>query len=429
MKNNFEKYKNAVEYLESIVNLDQPDYMSLKRGRSLFLRRFEYFLKNLGNPQNSLKFIHVGGTSGKGSVATMIQTILTEAKIKTGLYLSPHPTTTIERIKVNNLFIAPDEFADLVEKIKPMIDKTYLNSPYGRPSYFEILTALAFLYFKKQKCEYAVLEVGLGGKYDATNIIKKAEATVINKIGYDHEHILGNSLEEIAKEKAGIIKPKTDFFTTEQNNKNVINIFEKICRKNKIKCNIVTKPEEKYKLKLLGKHQQQNAALALAVTKKIGIKETKIKTGLNRVKMSCRTEIIQKNPLVILDGAHNKSKMDSTVRIIKNLTYKKLYLIIALTNTRNPVEIFKKIKPSADYFFVTRYQSTERKCYSPKELAKKLKLKKTVEIYLDSQMALEKALKLANKDDLILVTGSFFLAGELRKNWRSEEDILKERII
>ena len=429
MKNNFEKYYQAVNYLESMANLPEPDYLSLKRGRSLFLKRFAYFLKLLGNPHQNLKYVHIGGTSGKGSVAAMIQEILTEAGYTTGLYLSPHPTTTIERIKVDRLLIGPDEFADLMNRIKPKIDLAYQKSPYGRPSYFEILTALAFLYFKEKKCDYAVLEVGLGGKYDATNIIPKADATVINLIDYDHTHLLGETLTQITKEKAAIIKPKTAFFTTSLNHHRVLEILKKTGLKNKVKFNAVTPQKTRYQLQLLGQHQQNNAALAAAVCRHLGVAEAKIKSGLAKVKLSCRTEIIQKNPMIILDGAHNASKMKTTLETIKNLTYQKLYLIIALTKTKNPKTIFKNIQSLAAKVFITRYQSSERKCYPPLELAKKMKLKKPAEIYLDAKTAFNQARKQAGKNDLILVTGSFYLAGELRQHWRNEESLLEERKI
>jgi len=429
MKNDLKKYHQAVDYLESIINLEQPDYLKKTNGRSLFLKRFEYFLKILGNPQKGLNYIHVGGTSGKGSVATMIQSILTEAGLKTGLFTSPFLTTSIEKIKVDDLLISPAELADLVEKIKPAIDKAYLTSPYGRPSYFEIFTALAFLYFKQKKCDYVVLEVGLGGRFDATNIIPPPKITVINLISYDHMEILGNTLTKIAKEKAGIIKPKTIFFTTDKNNKKVLAIFKKACRKNQAEFNVIGEPKIDYRLKLLGKHQKRNAALAAAVAEKMGIESSKIKSGLAKTKMPCRVEIIQKKPMVILDGAHNVSKMKTTVEIIKDLTYQKLYLIIALTKERNGNQIFQDIVSLADYLYITRFQSLHRKCYPPKDLAKMVKGNRPMEIYLDPQMALKKALSRAKNNDLILVTGSFYLAGELRENWRSEEKILRERKI
>ncbi|NUM25714.1 MAG: bifunctional folylpolyglutamate synthase/dihydrofolate synthase [Candidatus Buchananbacteria bacterium] len=429
MKNNFEKYFSAVQYLESITNISQDDYFVKKGGRSIFLKRTKYLLNVLGNPQKGLKYIHVGGTSGKGSVSNMIQSILVAAGNTTGLFTSPFPTTSIEKIKVNNRLISPDEFAALVEKIKPAIDQTYLKSRYGRPSYFEIFTAIGFLYFKEKKCEYVVLEVGLGGRHDATNIIDSPAVTVINKIGFDHTEILGNDIKSITREKAAIIKPKTKLFTVAYNAPEALKIISQACKKQKAYFNLVDAPAKRYPLKLLGQHQQYNAELAAQVARTLGISDRHISTGLKNVTMSCRTEIIQKNPLVILDGAHNESKIKTTLEIIKHLTYKKLYLIIALTKERNPKEVFGEISKHAHKIFITRQLSLHRKAYPPKKLGDALKCPKKIKVFLDPQMALESALSQATKNDLVLVTGSFYLAGQLRKNWRSEQQILKERKI
>lgn len=425
--NNFERYHQAVRYLESISNLPQPSYFKLKTGRSLFLDRFTFFLKLLGNPQKNLKYIHVGGTSGKGSVATMMQSILIAANYKTGLYLSPHPTTTIERIKINDLYIAPDEFADILDELKPAIDKAYLTSPFGRPSYFEILTAIAFIYFKKNNCDYVVLEVGLGGRYDATNIIPQAAVTIINTIGFDHTEILGDTLEKIATEKAAIIKAKTKFFTTANNSKPILKIFENQCRDCGVSMKVIARPSNLIPLKLSGEHQQHNAALAAAAAADLGIAEQTIHKGLKKVSIPCRLEIINHKPLLILDGAHNESKILTLVKFFENLTYQKLYLIIALTQDRKPAHVFKKLVPLASEIIVTRYQSSERKCYPPKELAQQLKSTRTKKIFLDANQALDYVLAKAQKNDAILVAGSFYLAGELRERWRPESIILKER--
>ncbi len=435
MAKNFQNYFEAVRYLETIHNLAQDDYYLKKSGRTIFLKRLRYFLNQIGNPQKNLKFIHIGGTSGKGSVANMIHSILTEAGFKAGLYTSPYPTTSIEKIKIGKLLIDPDEFTAIVESLKPIIDKTYLESPYGRPSYFEIFTTIAFIYFKKQKCDYAVIEVGLGGRYDATNVIPSPAITIINKIGYDHTDVLGKSLLGIAKEKSAIIKPKTIFFTTSKNSKKIIGIFKKDCKKNKAEFNLVRPKKTTYITDLMGIHQQENANLAEEACKKLGIGKKEIRAGLKKTKMSCRTEIIQRKPIVILDGAHNVSKMKTTAETIRNLTYQKLYIIIALTNDRNAWEIFKEIIPLADCIFITRFQSTGKKCYSPLKILKKINSinsknqKKPKKIFLDPGMALKKALKTAGPKDLVLITGSFYLAGELRKYWRSEYKVLKERKI
>ncbi|MFA5021718.1 MAG: folylpolyglutamate synthase/dihydrofolate synthase family protein [Patescibacteria group bacterium] len=426
MKNNFQNYYQAVEYLESLFNLPQDDYFIKKTGRKIFLQRLKYLLKLLGNPQLGFKYIHIGGTSGKGSVATMIHSVLTEAGYNAGLFTSPFCTTSIEKIKVGNLLISPNDFVKIVERLKPAVDLCYQKSPWGHPSYFEIFTAIAFLYFKQKKCDYVVLEVGLGGRFDATNVIPPPKITVINLIDFDHTDVLGKTLKQIAKEKAAIIKPKTIFFTTKQSN-SVLKILKTTCQKNRAEFNLISDFSQSYKLGLLGKHQQKNAALVVAVCQKLDIKKDKILTGLKKAQLPCRLEIIQRKPLVILDGAHNLSKLKTTADFIKNLTYRKLYLIIALTNERNPKEIFGQIESLADHIFFTRYQARVKKCYPPKLLAKKLKSKKPNEIFLDAKMALAKAKKLAKSNDLILITGSLYLAGELRNNWRSEKKILQQR--
>ncbi|MAF14243.1 MAG: hypothetical protein CMI53_05155 [Parcubacteria group bacterium] len=429
MPKNFTKYYEAVEYLESIPIMSKADYFTKKSGRSLFLKRFEYFLNLIGNPHRQMRYFHISGSSGKGSVANMVQSILIEAKYKTGLYTSPYCTTSIEKIKIDNLFIDPEEFAEIVKKLKSKIEYAHKNSPYGRPSYFEIFTAIAFLYFKKAQCEYVVLEVGLGGSFDATNIIPFADITIINLIDFDHVNILGNKLTTIAREKSAIIKPRTEVFTTSKNNKDVLNIFRKVCLKNKVKLNIIKPPVRPYQLPVLGIHQQENAELAAKACQEIGVKKNQIKAGLKKIKLPCRFEVVKKNPTVIIDGAHNFSKVDSTVTTLKKLTYKKLYLIIALTRDRDPKKIFKTLIPLADYIVCTKFKSTDRKPLAPKDLAKAIKNKNDVIVDSDSTKALTNVLSRVRKDDVVLVTGSLYLAGELRKKYYKEELILKKRKI
>ncbi len=429
MINKFEKYHQAVDYLESIPIRSKADYFTKKTGRSLFLKRFAYFLDLLSNPQSDLKFIHISGSSGKGSVAYMIKEILTEAGFNTGLYTSPHCTTTIERIKTGGLFISPDEFAKMVKDLKPKIDYCTKNSPFGRPSYFEVMTAIAFLYFKKKKCDYVVLEVGLGGSFDATNIIKRPEITIINLIDHDHVNILGKKLTTIAKEKSAIIKPGTTVFTTASNTKPVIGVLKKACRRQKVKLHIIGPPKQEYKIPLLGKHQQRNAELASQVCQKLGVSKNKIIAGLKKVKMPCRFEIIRKNPMIILDGAHNFSKINSTVETLKNLTYENLYLIIALTKERNPKKVFRNLLPLSKRIFVTSFKSEPKRKYPPQKLAKDLMTKKKTKISSNSTKALTEALKDATNKDIVLITGSLYLAGEIRNHFIKEETILNKRKI
>ncbi len=421
--NSFERYHKAISFLEGLNNLPlQGDYMIDKHHADIYIKRMRYFLEPLGNPDKNIKFIHIAGTSGKGTVTNMVHEILYSAGKNVGSFTSPSITTSIEKIKVADKYIAPDELAEIVEYLKPYIDKAYIEGLYGRPSYFEIFLAIALIYFKQQKCEWVVLEVGLGGRFDATNVIEKPVITAITNIDYDHTEILGKTLKKIANDKAGIIKPGSEFFTTEQRSA-LHNLFKDISKKQNAGFHKLSNQED---------YKKRNQALATAITKHLGVAEKHIEAGIKNSKLICRFEIIQKNPMVVLDGAHNRSKIETTIDNLNQLTFKKLFIIIGIADNKDHVSILEQIIPEADHIFFTRFQNKNRKCAHPKELFLKSKKyinkKKSVrtELYLDPEQALDKALKIATAHDLILVAGSFFLAGELRKRWVSEEWILKQ---
>ncbi len=420
--NNFERYHDAINFLEGLSNLPlDGDYMIKQRHLGVYLKRMRYFLELIGNPDKGMKYIHITGTAGKGTVTNMIHEILNVSGKNVGSFTSPFVTTSIEKIKVKDSYISPDELADIVEYLKPFIDKAYLTGPYGRPSYFEIFLAIAFIYFKQQKCEYVVLEVGLGGRYDATNVIEKAVATAITTIDYDHTHILGKTLKEIAYDKAGIIKKGSAFFTAEQR-PDLIKIFDVICKEKKLKLNQIQYQEN---------YQEYNKALASEITRSLGVSEQDIKKGIAIARLQCRFEIIQKRPFVVLDGAHNRSKIRSTIVNLENLIFNKLYLIVGLAENKDDTLILNQIIPLADKVYITRFQTKDRKCAHPKELTERsqkyLKKSARTETFLDPSQALTKALSKAKEDDLVLVTGSFFLAGEMRKKWFPEKWILSKR--
>ncbi|MFH1899893.1 MAG: Mur ligase family protein, partial [Patescibacteria group bacterium] len=373
---------------------------------------------------NQFKFIHIAGTSGKGTVTAMVHQILHQAGYKIGSFYSPHPTTSIERIYAGANYISPSDFVKMLDKIKPSIEDVYLNSKYGLPSYFEILFALALLYFQQKKCEYVVLEAGCGGEFDATNIIKKPLITAITNIGFDHTQLLGNTLQKIAKTKAGIIKPGSIFLTTEKR-KAILKIFQSVCYKTNAK--FIPLISSKNTL-------TSNTMLATQICEKLHIKQEAISMDLKNFSLSCRFEIAQKNPTVILDGAHNFDKIKSTVDNLQNLEFKKLFLIFTLNENKDVKRIInyiageQKFVPLQTNIYITRHLVSSRTCADLKlmynlflDANKKLKPK----IFLDPWQALKQAIKKAGKHDLILITGSFYLAGELRKKWISEEKILK----
>lgn len=418
----FERYYKAIGFLEGLNNLPlQGDYMIDKHHADVYTKRMRYFLDLLGNPDKKVKFIHIAGTSGKGTVTNTVHEILNAAGKNVGSFTSPSVTTSIEKIKVRDKYIAPDEFADIVDYLKPFIDKAYLEGPYGRPSYFEIFLAIALVYFLRQKCEWVVLEVGLGGRYDATNVIEKPIVTAITNIDFDHTELLGKTLKKIAYDKAGIIKQGSVFFTTEQRSL-LLKMFTEICKEKNVLLNVLPKQED---------YREYNRELAAAITRHIGIDDKYIIQGTKNARLVCRFEIIQDKPMIVLDGAHNRAKIKTTIDNLKQLKFRKLYLIIGIADNKDHISILEQIIPEADHILFTRFQNKDRKCAHPKELLVKsgqyFKKGAESEIYLDPGIALTKALKLTKSDDLILIVGSFFLSGELRKRWYSEDRVLEKR--
>ena len=400
----FKKYYQAVKYLESLSNVSRLEYMKGKR-RDFYLKRTLELINKLNIELNNFKYIHIAGTSGKGSTVAIVHEILNQTGKKVGSFYSPHPTTSIERIKVGEKYISANNFALLMEKIKPAVNKMYLSGKYGIPSYFEVFFVLALLYFSKKECEYVILETGCGGKFDATNIIKKPLITAITNIGYDHTQILGKSLEKIAATKAGIIKPKSIFITTEQKPK-ILKIFKNICQDKKTKF-----------IALKGKNEK----LAYIIAKQLKIKNINIKkTGL-----SCRFEIIQNNPTVILDGAHNYDKLKLTFQNLKKMKYNRLFLIFTLNENKQIKRIIKMLNnylPDKSNIYITRHLVADRTCAELKMMYNLFPRNK--QIFIDPWTALNKALGKAQPDDLILITGSFYLTGLLRTKWITEEKIL-----
>lgn len=411
---NFQSYYDTVRYLESLSCLSDIKKYAKDQKPENYLKKTRYFLNLLGNPQNNFKIVHITGTSGKGSVANIVQHLLYKNGNKAGLFTSPYASTSIEKIKVNNLLIDPDEFVLIVDYLKPFIDKVYKECPYGPVSYFEIFLAIAFEYFRRQKCQWAVLEVGLGGRYDATNISERSEITAITCIDYDHTNILGRTLTKIAKDKSGIIKKDSVFLTSEKR-PHLLKVLNAEAQKNGAKKFI--------------RVNGGNEELAYAIAKEMGLKNLS-STGLQ--KLPCRFETVQAAPLVILDGAHNPSKIKYSLNRLKKLNKKKLIFVLAVAEDKDCKAILKEIATVADQIFLTRFLISDRQCASPAELLRLYKLcngKGKAEVLLDPFMALYHAIKAAKKNDVVFVTGSFYLTGDLRKHWHKEEDILNKRSV
>ncbi|KKT89867.1 MAG: FolC bifunctional protein [Parcubacteria group bacterium GW2011_GWC1_45_14] len=441
----FRKYHEAVEYLENLPSITNGCFApSASKNPEAYLERMRWFLELLGNPDKELEFVHITGTSGKGSVSTMLSGVISESGKKTGLFTSPFATTSIEKISVDGKYIFPREFVQIMDFFKPYIEKAAKECPWGRPTYFEIFLAIALFHFKKKGCEMVVLEVGCGGRYDASNVVEKKPVAAVTNIDLDHMHIIGDTLEKIAFEKAGIIKGGCEFFTTEKRPE-ILEIFSDVCGKEKVRMNVVEEKTEKIRYsedgmeikieglkkeiasKLWGEYQEKNISLVVEIAKFLGIGEEEIVRGIAKANLPCRFEIIQEKPLVVLDGAHNPAKMASTVSNVEKLEYGKMILILGISQKKDVGEILETLIPKADHVIFTTFDFGP--CFDPEKLAEIsrefLKDGVAAESMPNKEAALEKALSLAGEKDLVLATGSFYLSGELRKKWISEDYILE----
>ena len=333
-------YTEACAYLASLHHIARKEYLADPTDCIVYLKRMQFLLNLLGNPERKIPhYIHVTGTSGKGSVSLMLGSILRVAGKNTGTLTSPSPDGFLGRAEINGRALGKHDFARLATVIKTALEKYATVSPYDTPSPFEVLTALALLYFAEKKVAWAVVEVGLGGRYDSTNIIPWKDVAVVTNIGLDHVALIGPTKAKIAYEKAGIIKPGCQVFTAERDPK-VLRVIKKECKKTNTKISNIQYlisdirnsildiglngtnfifNGTKYYLPTLGRHQITNAILTIEIARSLKISDAAIRRGLARVQLPIRIEVVSKKPLIILDGAHNVDKMKTTVETMKEM--------------------------------------------------------------------------------------------------------------
>lgn len=405
------------------------------------LDAIQYFMEQLEHPEKKLKIVHVTGTNGKGSVCEMLSTVLEKEGYKVGLFMSPHIIRFNERIRINHKEILDEELEELTKRMEPIVTK-YNQTHEVHVTLFEIETAMALLYFVKNKCDIVVLETGLGGLVDCTNIVNPI-LSIITSIGYDHMDILGNTLEEIAIQKAGIIKENSETIFVEQE-ESVNNIIRNTCKeknntphliKKDAWSNVSLKDEEQvfnyknYKqigINLKGNKQVPNACIvleALEVLQKNGYKVSKnaIEEGLKTVVHKARFEQIYKEPKIIFDGGHNEAAIKNLKETIKQYyrNDKKVY-ILSILKTKDYKTVMKELMEDKDAIFIftdgTKEQD-EVKCYVKKEDLYNEALKYRKEnLFMDSlENALSKC-KTEYKDKTIFVIGSFYTYGEVIEN-------------
>ncbi|MCG0275216.1 MAG: bifunctional folylpolyglutamate synthase/dihydrofolate synthase [Thermosediminibacteraceae bacterium] len=426
-------YREALEFIEGVG----------KFGIKLGLQNIIRLLELLGNPQEGLKIIHVAGTNGKGSTCAMIDSILRTAGYRVGLYTSPYLEVFNERIRVDGSNIPDDDVARLTEKIKEAVKEMEARG-WGVPTEFEVVTALGFLYFQEQNVDFLVLEVGMGGRYDATNVITPL-VSVITPISYDHQQYLGNTLREIAGEKCGIIKQGVVAVTAPQMPEAMM-VIEDTCRKLNSPL-VKVEQEARYRLldwgvegqifdlktskneydrlqiKLLGDHQLDNAATAVVAVEAlerygINLSHDAVRMGLLRARWPGRLEILKTNPYVLIDGAHNPSG----IRVLKDaiLKYfpgKKVILVIGILEDKDYVSMLEEIVPIAEAVVATKPDSPRALSASALEASiRSLSLRKMPKIFSSDNIeeAIDAAFNMAGADDLIVFAGSLYLVGTVR---------------
>lgn len=429
-------YSQAEEYLSHLVNYERipgisyasPDYN---------LEHVEYLLQLLDSPHLCARTIHIAGTKGKGSVAAMIAQVLTVSGYNTGLYTSPHLHTLRERIRVNGSLISEAEFASLVTTLNPCIELINHNPDYRSLTYFEALTVLAFTHFQSKQVDFQVLEVGLGGRLDATNVVKP-DVCVITPVSRDHTEILGNSLNKIALEKAGIIKPGCFVISSPQTGA-VARVLKDVCQKQGVELievgkdviwHSVTNDLHKQAfivegrkgvyhitIPLLGDFQVENASAAIAALEVLSshgfdISPESIVEGMAEVDWPGRFQILNYKPLILVDGAHNVASMRRLAwNIKKYFHYERLFIIFGASVDKDISGIARELAFLSPQVIVTR--SSHPRAASPSTIAAKFdKCGIKPQIVETVFQSLDLALSIAKDNDLIVVTGSLFVVAE-----------------
>lgn len=400
-------------YAETIQWLFQQLPMFQREGKVAYkadLSNINLLVKHLNNPQNNFKSVHIAGTNGKGSTCSMIAAILQTASYKVGLFTSPHLKDYRERIKINGKPIEKDFVVDFMRKNKSFFQVNSL-------SFFEMTTGLAFEYFSEQNVDIAIIETGMGGRLDSTNIIYPL-VTAITNIGIDHTAFLGNTLQEIAYEKAGIIKKNIPIVIGEYTSETK-SVFTKIAVEKTTPLFFAQHTTCNYTTDLLGKYQEKNITTAVMVIKILTsfftITDAHIQTGLNNVValtgLLGRWQIVQKQPLVICDTAHNKQGLTTVLKQIKNTPHRALHIVLGMVNDKNLDDILPLFPKNATYYFC--------KPNVPRGLSTTVLHKKAGVFSLKGNVhnsvseAYKNALKNADKNDMIYVGGSTFVVAEV----------------
>ena len=432
-------FKSCDEALDYLYHFTDYERMAKPRDRatSVFgLARMNQLLEFLGNPHQKLKAIHIAGTKGKGSTAAMVASILRRAGASVGLYTSPHVLHVRERIMVDGQWIAEPRLTDHINTMYPYLQDSLKTSAKYTPTFFEIFTAAAFLEFVGRGVDYAVFEVGLGGRLDATNVLAPIVCGITH-ISFDHTDKLGNTLREIAGEKAGILKKGVPVVVAPQEPEALAAIEAKAkavgaplvlvgrevaLRNGRTNIEVATplRTYRRLKVPLAGHHQRQNAATAVALAEtaceRTGRRLTAraVREGLQAVRWRARIEVVAERPTVVVDAAHNVASIRALLDTLeKNFSFKRLLLVVGISADKDIGGILRELVPRALLVVATKSQSP--RAAGPEELVGQARAIAPVEAVAcpDPCQALALARQRAAPDDLVCVTGSFYVAGEV----------------
>lgn len=414
-------YNQALQYLSSLVDREKKNSIKYKRS----LDSFREYLKAFGQPHKKLKGFLIGGTKGKGSTAHIIESICRCSGFRTGLFTSPHLISYRERIKIDGKPITEVKFASLVEEI---------SGKNPDMSVFETLTMMAFLLFSREKVDYSIFEVGLGGRLDATNVFEP-DISIITSISFDHTEILGETLEEISKEKADILR-KEKFNISAPQTEEVERILKEKVRGNiefvrNFKLNslddnrtVFNLDGEEFNLGLVGGAQALNASLAITACRKIGInlRLKEFNRTLSKLKIPGRFQIIKRNPHLILDGAHNVASMKALRETLKEVFGRKVRMVFSCLSDKNVKGMLSEIKPVVEKIYPTSIPCDRKMPLSEIKVAGRETGIKMAETTGLPARDVKKALRDATTSDIVIVTGSFYLLGEILRDskiWNS----------
>ena len=415
-------FKQSLDYL----------YGLQKYGIKFGLNCTENLLARAGNPHYKLRFIHIAGTNGKGSTAAVLSRILRNHGIKVGLYTSPHLVRFTERFRINDEEVSAERILRVFEKIRATLDGS------THPTFFEMVTAMAFLYFAEEQTDLVIAETGMGGRLDATNVITP-EVCVITNIGFDHQEFLGSTLSSIAREKAGIIKEGVPVVTgalqpvaqgilktTCMNKGAPLYRFKsdfRVRRNSNVSFRYrgISRQFPSLSLNLRGPHQVGNAALALATLEVLEKKDLLslrpgiVERSMHEVKWPGRLEILDTNPTIVLDGAHNPQGAESLRDALKvSFKYKKLHLVMGIMADKDILGILRRLLPMAETAIFTRPRYA--RAANPDDIRKMARpYIQRYYVISDPASAIAEARHLASPDDLICITGSLYFAGEVKE--------------